>query len=126
MTRPVSSGTVEFADVITDIKAEPPTRKEPNNCKRKANHCCAADAVNCALMLSSSFTKKSLLNLLLARIERIVGSPCTEKFNDTFNDMLQMKFFFLQKHTCLCEMCKDRAVMGHGTIKEKICLKRIN
>lgn len=79
MTRPVSSGTVESADVMTAIKPEPPTRKDPNKCMRNASHCCAADAVNWALMLSSSFTRKSLLNRLLARIERIVGSPCTAK-----------------------------------------------
>lgn len=111
MTSPVSSGIVECLDVMTATNPEPPTRKEPNKCKRKASHCCAADAVNCALMLSSSFTRKSLLNRMLARIERIVGSPCTEKFNNTFSDMSQI-MSFCKIITCLCEMCIDRTVMG--------------
>lgn len=127
MTNPVSSGTVESADVMTAIKPEPPTRKEPNKCKRKASHCCAADAVNCALILSSSFTRKSLLNRLFARIERIVGSPCTEKFNKMFKMIGKSNQIYFQNYTCFCEMYIDRTIMQawYDDERKDLLIKRI-
>lgn len=77
MTRPVNSGVVESAEVMTAINPEPPIKNAPSICKRRPSHCWAADDVSWALVLSSNFTKKSRWNRLPARIARIVAKPWT-------------------------------------------------